>query len=80
MTVCEEDLEEDALRKELLSLSTPMSKGAIEECLQRREDTENALKLLSEQKKRIKIGNEAGYILTMVRSGPGIPEGFITPK
>lgn len=78
----EERTAEDELREELRRLSPPMAEKEIAFCLSKRSETEIALKLLSEMdpKKREKLKNRAGYIFEMVKNGPKIPQGFVTPE
>jgi hypothetical protein len=73
---------DDLLRDELRRLKPSMSEKDIAECLENRSEAEIALKLFSEMdpKKKSGITNESGYVRGILKKGPGIPQGFITPQ
>lgn len=76
------DQERDPLAQTLLCLKPPMGDKEILFCIDRRPETETALKLINEMEpaKRKEIRNEAAYVLELVRRGPATPQGFVTPQ
>lgn len=72
----------DTLVNALRALTPSMDDKEITICLERRDAAETALKLLAdmEEEKRKAIRNEAAYVLELVRRGPKIPQGFVTPE
>jgi len=73
--------EQDPLAQELRCLKPPMGEKEILFCLTRRPETETALKLMHEMKpeNRKTLRSEAAYLFDVVRRGPIVPQGFVTP-
>jgi ParB-like chromosome segregation protein Spo0J len=74
--------ERDHLAQALLCLKPPMGDREILFCVERRPETETALKLMGQMDplKRKEIKNEAAYVLELVRRRPNAPQGFVTPQ
>jgi len=59
-----------------------MGEKEIMFCLTRRPETETALKLMHEMKpeNRKTLRSEAAYLFDIVKKGPLVPQGFVTPQ
>jgi hypothetical protein len=73
----------DPLAQDLRCLKPPMGEKEILECCsEKRPETETVLKLLKEMKpaQRSALRSEAAFVMGLIKRGPCLPHGFITPQ
>jgi ParB-like chromosome segregation protein Spo0J len=73
----------DPLAQELRCLKPPMGEKEILECCsEKRPETETVLQLLNEMKpaQRSALRSEAAFVMGLIKRGPCLPPGFVTPQ
>jgi len=73
----------DPLAQELRCLKPPMGEKEILVCCsEKRPETETVLKLLNDMKpaQRSALRSEAAFVMSLIKRGPCLPPGFVTPQ